>query len=83
MAVQRAIAPEYFSGIPKMRETLGTLPEDIRICPQHGEEIRIIESDPIPVPGDGASFGEAAFTGCCETAVDNAINGIRRAWISK
>lgn len=83
MTAQRPIDPMYFSNIPKMRETLRTLPEDIRICPQHGEEVKITEGDRIPNPSDGAPFGEAAFIGCCDTAVDNAINGIRRAWISK
>jgi hypothetical protein len=75
---RRAIDPSNFSTIPRIREVIKTLPKDIRICPKHGEEVRIEERDFAANPGDFANFGEADWVGCCEEAIDRVIEAVQK-----
>jgi hypothetical protein len=77
--VQRPINPSDFTAIPRTRELIKNLPEEIRICSEHGEEVTINESEPIPNPGDGAPFAKAAYTGCCDAVIDKVIGGVMKA----
>jgi hypothetical protein len=72
------IFPQDFSKIPRIREIIKTLPEDIRVCPRHGEEVSIQESDFSSNPGGFAPFGKADWVGCCDEAVAGVIEGVRR-----
>jgi len=74
--VQRPINPADFTAIPKTRELIKGLPEEIRLCSEHGEEVTINESERIPNPSDGAPFAKAAYTGCCDAAIDRVIGEV-------
>ena len=73
---QRPIEPGDFTAIPRIREVIKTLPEETRVCSEHGEEVSIRESEFIPNPGGGAPFAKAAFVGCCEAAIDKVIQAM-------
>ncbi len=76
--VRRRIDPSDFTAIPRWREIMKTLPESIRVCPKHGEEVRIQESDFSSNPGGFAPFGKADWVGCCDEAIDRVIEGVRK-----
>src|SRR5258706_2466774 len=75
--VQRPIDPRDFTKIPRIREIIKTLPEEIRVCRKHGEEMTIQESDFSLNPGGSAPFAKAAWVGCCEEAIDRVIDGVQ------
>lgn len=73
---ERAIDPMDFTSIPRTKEFMNTLPDDVRICPEHGEPAVIRESDMSLDPGPGAGFGRAVFTACCEPALKRVTGAI-------
>lgn len=75
--VRRPIDASEFSTIPRMREVIKTLPEQLRICPTHREEVTIELRDFSANPGDFAPFGEADWVGCCDDAIDRVIEAVR------
>lgn len=74
--VRRPIDPRDFSKIPRIREVIKTLPDDVRICGKHGEEVRIQESFSLN-PGPAAPFGRADWVGCSDEAIDRVIEGVQ------
>ena len=38
---ERAIDPADFTSIPRTKDFIDTLPEDVRVCPEHGEPVVI------------------------------------------
>jgi hypothetical protein len=80
---QRPIDPADFTAIPRTRELIKSLPEEIRVCSEHGEEVTIRESEFLPNPGAGAPFAKAAFVGCCDTAINKVLESIRKAQIKQ
>lgn len=73
--VRRPIDPADFSSIPRVRAIIKALPTDMRVCPEHGEEVTIEERDLSPKPGDGASLAKADWVACCDKAIDRVIKG--------
>ena len=57
--VREQIDPSDFTRIPWFREVIKTLPEEIRVCREHGEVVHIEEPDYSSNPGSSAPFGEA------------------------
>jgi hypothetical protein len=76
---QRPIDHREFTAIPRIREMMRTLPEEDRICSEHGEEVIIQESEFLPHPGAGAPFAKAAFVGCCDAVIDKTLEGLRKS----
>jgi hypothetical protein len=76
--VRRPIDPADFTAIPRTREILKMLPEEIRVCPRHGAEVTIQESDFSTNPGGFAPFGKADWVGCCDEAIDRVIEAVRK-----
>jgi len=76
---ERAIDPMDFTSIPRTKDLMNSLPDDVRICPEHEEPVVIRESDMSLNPGHGAPFGEAAFTACCEPALKRVTDAIALA----
>jgi hypothetical protein len=68
--VQEEIHPSDFTRIPWFREIIKTLPEEIRVCGEHGEAVHIEESDFSSNPGPSAPFGKAYWVGCTKEAID-------------
>src|SRR5205823_6648846 len=75
--VRRPIDPRDFSKIPRIREIIKTLPEEIRVCSKHGEEVSIQESDFLLDPGPAAPFNRADWVACCDEALDRVIEGVQ------
>lgn len=78
MTVQRSIEPSDFTAIPRMREMIKTLPEKMRICPDHGEEVTIREGLLSKNVIGVATFKKANWVGCCSDAIDKVIEGVCR-----
>lgn len=78
MTIQKAIHHSYFTSIPRFRAVLGTLPEEIRVCPNHGDAVTIQESEFVPNPSFGAPFARADWVGCCDEAIDRVIDRVQR-----
>ncbi len=78
MTVQRSIEPADFTAIPRTREMIKTLPDGIRVCPEHGEEVIIQESEFVPNPAFGAPFARANWVGCCYEAIDRVREGVQQ-----
>ncbi|HXD30120.1 MAG TPA: hypothetical protein VN643_03330 [Pyrinomonadaceae bacterium] len=76
LKVQRAIHPSDFSSIPRTRDLIKRLPEAVRVCSEHGEAVRIRESDISPNTGAGPPFGKASYFSCCDAAIEKLINAI-------
>lgn len=55
-----------------------TLPDGIRICPEHGEEVTIQESNFSSNSGGFAPFGKADWVGCCYEAIDRVREGAQQ-----
>src|SRR6267142_485831 len=72
------IHPADSTAIPRTREIIKTLPEEIRICSEHGEEVTIQESDFSSNPGGFAPFGKADWVGCCDAAIARVIEGVQK-----
>lgn len=75
--VRRCIDPSEFTAIPRWREIIKTLPEEIRVCAKHGQEVTIQESDFSANPGGFAPFGKADWVGCCDEAIDRVIEAVQ------
>jgi len=67
--VRRQIDPRHFTKIPKLREIIKLLPEEMRVCRKHGAEVTIQEID--------APFAKADWVGCCDDAIDRVIEGVQ------
>jgi hypothetical protein len=78
MTIQKTIDHSYFTLIPRFRAIISTLPDQLRICPRHGEEVRIQESDFVPSPSCVAPFKKADWVGCCKEAIDRVIDRVQR-----
>src|SRR6266446_6678791 len=76
--VQGPIEPPDFAAIPRIRELIKTLPDEVRICPEHGEEVEIQEGPSSPNVDGVAPFKKASWVGCCDQAIDRAIEGVHR-----
>ena len=76
--VRRPIDPSDFGSIPRIREIIKTLPKDVRVCSNHGEEVTIQERDFCSNPGGFAPFGSADWVGCCDEAIDRVMEGVRK-----
>lgn len=76
--VRRPIDSRDFSSIPRIREIIKTLPEEIRVCKRHGEEVRIQESDFSLNPGPAAPFNKADWVGCSDEAIDRVIDAVQQ-----
>lgn len=75
--VQRHIVPAYFTNIPRVREALKNLPQEMRICSECGREVEITQSDSISNPGDAAPCGRAVITGC-DASLDTTMAAIEK-----
>lgn len=75
---RRPIDPSDFTKIPRIREIIKTLPEEIRVCEKHGEEVRIQESDFSLNPGSAAPFNRADWVGCSDEAIDRVIQAVQQ-----
>ena len=76
--VERSIDPMDFSSIPRTRDFINSLPESVRVCPEHGEAVVISESELFLSPGAGPPFGKAAFQACCESALNEVLMAIAK-----
>ena len=76
--VHRPIDPKDFSKIPRIREIIKTLPEEIRVCAKHGEEVRILESDFSLNQEEAAPSKRADWVGCSDEAIDRVIKGVQQ-----
>ena len=79
--VQQPIDPIYFTAIPRIREIIKTLPKEIRICPRHGEEVTIRESDFSSNPGPTAPFNKANWEACCHEAISKVREGVQKTLV--
>lgn len=73
---QKSIDPVDFSSIPRTKDFIDALPNDLRVCAEHGEPVVIRESDMALNSGGGPTFGKAAFVACCQPALDRVNNAI-------
>lgn len=73
---QRAIDPTEFADLLRTKEIMKNLPEEVRICSEHGEGVTIKETDFLPNPSAAAPFAKAAYVGCCDAAINKVISGI-------
>ncbi len=55
-----------------------TLPDRVRICPEHGEEVTIREGHSAQNAIGVASFKEASWVGCCDRSIEKVIEGVHR-----
>lgn len=78
MTKQKPIHPSDFTAIPRMREVIKTLPEEIRSCSIHGEEVTIKEGELLPNQGPGVPFAEAHWEGCCDEAIARVIESVQK-----
>lgn len=74
--VRRPIDPNDFSRIPSIRAILKTLPEETRLCGEHGEAVHIEEYDFSSQSWGAAPFGKADWVGCSEEAIDRVIEAV-------
>jgi hypothetical protein len=59
-----------------MKDFINVLPENIRVCGEHGEPVYISESDLSLSPGAGPPFGKADFIACCESVLNKVVNAV-------
>jgi hypothetical protein len=76
--VQEEIHPSDFTRIPWFREVIKTLPEEIRVCGEHGEAVHIEESDFSSKPGPSAPFGKAYWVGCSKEAIHRVMAAVNK-----
>jgi len=67
-----------FTRIPSFREVIKTLPKELRVCGQHGEEVHIEEYDFSSNPGGFAPFGKADWVGCSKEAIDRVKDAVEK-----
>jgi len=71
--VRRPIDSSDFTAIPRTRQIIETLPDMLRICPKHGEEVTIREGKLLSKQGGGVPFADANWEGCCDAAIDRVM----------
>ncbi len=76
--VQRRIESTDLGEIPRTREMIKALSDTIRTCPEHGKEVTIREREILPHQGGGVPFAEVNWEGCCDNAIDQVIEGVRK-----
>lgn len=81
--VRVRINPKWSSKVPA--EIRRALPEELRVCPEHGEEVSIQELDNQSVRTDGSPLTdgppfEAELVCCCDTAVRKVIEFAERKY---
>ncbi len=76
--VHEEIHPSDFSMIPWFREVIKTLPEEIRVCGEHGEAVRIEESDFSSNSWGTAPFAKAHWVGCSKEAIQRVIKAVKK-----
>ena len=74
--VKKPIDPNDFTAIPRMKDFINGLPENVRVCREHGEPVYISESDLSLNPGAGPPFGKADFIACCEPALNKVVTAV-------
>jgi|SRR5882724_9207194 len=74
--VQEEIHPSDFTRIPWFREIIRTLPEEIRVCGEHGEAVHIEESDFSSNNWGSAPFGKAHWVGCSKEAIHRVVAAV-------
>ena len=57
-----------------------TLPEEIRFCSKHGDEVTIKDGEFLPNQGPGIPFAEAHWEGCCDEAITRVSEGVKKTW---
>jgi len=72
------ISPSEFTEIPRMREIIKMLPDEIRVCSKHGEEVDIKLGEFLPNQGPGVPFAEAYWEGCSVEAIGRVIDAVRK-----
>jgi len=72
------IPPSEFTEIPRLREIIKMLPEEIRVCSKHGEEVDIKVGKFLPNQGPGVPFAEAYWEGCSVEAIARVIDAVRK-----
>ena len=72
------ILPSDFAAIPRAREIIKTLPEEVRVCSKHGEKVTIQERDFSLNPVGVAPFKKADWVGCCDEAIARVIEGVQK-----
>ena len=72
------IPPSEFTEIPRLREIIKMLPEEIRVCSKHGDEVDIKLGEFLPNQGSGVPFGEAYWEGCSVEAIARVIDAVRK-----
>src|SRR5260221_4782578 len=70
------IPPSEFTEIPRLREIIKMLPEEIRVCSKHGDEVDIKLGEFLPNQGSGVPFGEAYWEGCSVEAIARVIDAV-------
>ena len=76
--VTKKIEPNDFTAIPRWREVIKILPEEIRVCSRHGEEVVIKEIEPLLHQGGGVPFAEASWEGCCEESINRVREAVQK-----
>ena len=74
--VQEEIHPSDFTKIPWFREIIKTLPEEIRVCGEHGEAVHIEESDFTSNTWGPAPFGKAHWVGCSKEGIQRVMAAV-------
>ena len=72
---QKPIDPVTISSIPRMKDFINSLPEDLRVCVEHCEPVLLLKARSLNA-GAGPPFGKAAFNACCETALNKVLTAI-------
>ena len=73
---QMPIPPSQLSDIPRTKALINRLPEEVRICSEHGEAVAIMESDMSLNQGGGIPFARASYVACCDAAIQRLIDAI-------
>lgn len=72
------ISSSEFTEIPRLREIIKMLPDEIRVCSKHGEEVDIKLGEFLPNQGPGVPFAEAYWEGCSVEAIDKVIEAVQK-----
>jgi len=72
------IPPSEFTEIPRLREIIKVLPEEVRVCSKHGDEVDIKLGKFLPNQGPGVPFVEAYWEGCSVEAIARVIDAVRQ-----
>jgi hypothetical protein len=73
---ERAIDPVDFTSIQRTKDFINSLPNDVRVCPEHGEPVVIQVSGLSLNSGASPPFDKAAFTACCDAALKRVTDAI-------